>query len=283
MAKRRIPQALERLARAEAEFFAQAFLAPVDDGSRVHVGIAGVICSFSIEPRSFRGWGVFRPTSQKSARLQRSATLAERNAYLQRFPELRMILCGKANRTWLGMLPSSGDSRSNVQRIVPVRLVEEAGLFDCIVVRQIGPQYWFDAVEPKTDPALGSYLRQALESATLPADVRRPGLGLEQRQAYALEHARREQARREHEALHRDPQEQRLRAALDLAGARFLGYLEQGDVFTVTYELDGQQHVAAVNRGDLTVESAGICLSGRDTDFDLQSLVGVLRELNAIS
>jgi len=282
MAKRRIPQALARLARAEADFFAQDFLAPVDEGSRVHVGIAGVICSFSIEPRSFRGWGVFRPTSQKRARLQRAATLAERSRYLQRFPVSRVILCGRANRIWLGMLPSSTDSRAAVQRIVPVRLVEEAGLFDCIVVRRIGPQYWFDEVEPRTDPALASYLRQALEAATPPTEVRRPGLGLEQRQAYALEHARREQATQEREALHRDPQEQRLRAALELAGARFLGYHEHGDLFTVTYELDGTQHVAAVNRSDLTVESAGICLSGRDADFDLQSLVGVLRELHAI-
>jgi hypothetical protein len=55
-------------------------------------------------------------------------------------------------------------------------------------------------------------------------------------------------------------------------------YLERGDSYRVTYRVDGQRFTSSVNKEDLSVQIAGICLSGEDREFDLASLVGVLRE-----
>ena len=57
-----------------------------------------------------------------------------------------------------------------------------------------------------------------------------------------------------------------------------IDYLERADGIRVTYRVDGADYTTSVNKNDLTVQVAGICLSGEDQNFDLASLVGVLRE-----
>ena len=54
-------------------------------------------------------------------------------------------------------------------------------------------------------------------------------------------------------------------------------YLERPDGYTVEYTVDGHAHRSVVDR-ELRVVAAGICLSGGDRNFDLTSLVDVIRE-----
>ena len=106
---------------------------------------------------------------------------------------------------------------------------------------------------------------------TPPEQIRRRGLTAEQRAAYAVAHALRMEAER-------DRTEERLRAALAHAGGALAGYLERQDGYRVEFQIEGQRHVSLVAKDDLSIQLAGICLSGEDRHFDLQSLVGVLRE-----
>ena len=74
---------------------------------------------------------------------------------------------------------------------------------------------------------------------------------------------------------HRD--EERLQAALRLAGGTLREFRDRGDFWLVEWTTrDGERHTSAIGKRDLTVISAGICLSGGDRAFDLQSLVGVV-------
>jgi hypothetical protein len=271
----KVTDALNRLAAAEERFLASEFLAPVVQGGRVQVRIAGVICTLGIRPADFEGWGVFRPTSHSDATLVRQATLAERARYLELFPLIRLILVGKHEAHWLALPAHRADSRFQIDGTIPLRLVEEAQLFEVVEARFDGAQFWYVGPDPRWDPAAASYLRQQLALLTPPEKLHRSGLTAEERTAYALNHWPRYEA--SEEARH-SREEQRLRGALAHAGAELKGYVERQDVYTVTYEVDGQRHVSAVSKKDLSVQVAGICLSGEDQNFDLQSLVGVIRE-----
>ena len=267
---RHIRDLLNRLAADEERLLASDFLAPALRGGVVHVRIAGVVCRFRVEG-NFEGWGVFRPTGTGSARLLRPATLTERRRYLETFPLRRLILCQTERRGWLAWPAHQADHRFAGSDLLPVHLVEEGQSFEIIAARFDGLQCWYDSDEPRGDPSAAPYLREALRKRTPPEQVRRPGLSAEQRTAYALVYGLVREAER-------DRTEDRLRGALGHAGAELAGYVERDDGFRVEYEVDGERHVSLIGKDDLTVQVAGICLSGEDSRFDLQSLVGVLRE-----
>jgi hypothetical protein len=271
----RIHDALNRLAAAEERFLASEFLAPAVRGSQVQVRIAGVIRRLKIQPADYEGWGVFRPVSHAEARLVRSARLAERQRYLELLPLVRLILSRRGNDEWLAVPAHRADSRFHVEGLIPVRFVEDAQLFEVIQSRFDGAQFWYAGADPRWDPATATYLRQALDQMVHPDLLSRSGLTSEERTAYATNYWPRYEATAE---ARRSREEKRLRQALGHAGAELTDYVERQDVYTVTYEVDGQRHVSAISKMDLSVQVAGICLSGEDENFDLNSLVGVIRE-----
>lgn len=276
MAKSRaVTDALKRLAAAEERFLSSEFLSPVIRGRQVLGRIAGVICALRIRPVEFQGWGVFRPVSHSDAALVRQAKLAERQRYLDLFPLVRLILAERCEQQWSALPAHRADSRFQIEGMITVHLVEEAQLFDVIEARFDGTRFWFAGPDSRWDPAMASYLRKELGSLIPPDKVHRSGLTSEERAAYALNYWPRYEATEE---ARQSREERRLRSALEHAGAELKNYVERQDVYTVTYEVDGQRHVSAVAKKDLSVQVAGICLSGEDQNFDLQSLVGVIRE-----
>ena len=154
-------------------------------------------------------------------------------------------------------------------------MVEEAQQFDVVRARFDGTSFWFESLDASRNPGTAAYLRQQLQQETEPNHLDRPGLTPEERLAYSLCLVQETAARQPATAA--DPA-RRLREALAQAGAEMVDYLERDDSYRVTYNIGGQQHVSAVRKNDLTIQVAGICLSGEDQKFDLTSLVGVLRE-----
>lgn len=290
---------LARLADREQAFLEREFLAPAVAHGKIQVRIAGVVCTLTVEPKTFRGYGVFRPLSHTHAQLVRPATLAERRNYLALFPQIRLILCRQSRGTWYGCAASFGDRRLELAGLAPILLVDEAQALETVCVRFDGSSFWFEELDARQDPATPPYLRAALADRLPPEQLARKGLTAEQRAAYELLHweltgpagTEEEPTAQQPGAKHRrrsrrgrappvesDPVRQRLHENLSHAGAALVDYLERGDSFRVTYLVGNQRYTSSVDKRDLTVHVAGICLSGEDQNFDLASLVGVLQE-----
>jgi hypothetical protein len=275
MKRTNIHNLISRLADGEAQFLRTQFLAPVMGEGTVRVRIAGAICRLRIRPRDFAGWGVFHPTSFNDASHKRDATLRERRDYLALFPAVRLILVSREGPTWLAQPAQFADNRFKAEGAIPVHLVDDAEAFDTVVARFDGERFWFDEVDPQADPTAAAYLREAMLHPRHPRTLTRPGLTPEQRAAYSAEHTERLRRRL---ASERATGEYRVREALEHAGARLRGLNERHGFYQVTYTVDGRRHTSVIRKNDLTVQSAGICLSGMDATFDLASLVSVLRE-----
>jgi hypothetical protein len=278
-----IDDILGRLEEAEREFIGREFLTPVIPRGRTVVRIAGVFCELrKIRdlPEAYRGWAVLKALSTHHAEFVRPATLSQTHSYLQLLPRVRLILLDPRGKDWLCIPAHRGDGRFSIDGPVTLQL-PEPGLerFETVLARFDGRLFWYQGRDPGRNPAIAAYLREQLLAAEAgavppdPAELHRPGLTPEEREAYGLVMGRRAEKLQ-------DQTESRLKGALRHSGARYLSYYERDNTYVVRYQIDGQEHVSRVSTEDLTVLTSGICLAGQDERFDLTSLVGVLREAN---
>lgn len=266
----------EKLAAAEDAFFTSQFFSPVLKNSPIRVRIAGVVVTLKVtQPKDYFGWGVFSAINFKTAKFVRDPNLREKEEYFKLFPKLRLILCRKDDNNWFGIPASQSDGRFKITGTVPIQLATEVQLFDIVQACFDGTNVWFEQIDSRHSPKTSVYLRENLAKLVEVAKLDVSGLTIEEKDAYAL-------------ALHiaveadaeakRDKQEERIKTALHRVGAKYKSYIERGDTYTIEFTVNNRTHRSVVKKDNLAVESAGICLAGTDRNFDLQSLVGVIKE-----
>jgi hypothetical protein len=293
-----------RLSREAQALQGREILAPVLPGGRIRTRLGGLVYEF--RPQSpFVGWGHFRPLDAHTAEPVGEALPWERAAYLELFPLLRVVLlwpdpAGRVGGTWWALPYNGSDAR------------QRFGLdpFEPLPVRLCDPT---DGAERFARvPAHAEWLRDALAAAEAPERFR-PGLAASERHALLLAQmralkladraeetpaaidraaasdaaGRERNPRRQRELLHRVAGtarlERRLRRALEKAEATLLGYSEttnpdgtSAGIVVEWSDSGGRHRYRSLLDPGLGVVSSGICLSGRDGDFDLTSLVSVM-------
>ncbi|MBW4558499.1 MAG: hypothetical protein KME59_21745 [Trichormus sp. ATA11-4-KO1] len=268
-----IHKLINQIADAEAKLYTTQFLAPCVKGGRVRTRVAGMTYTFNPKPSKFAGWGIFQPVDEKTAKVVEEADLPQIAEYLQNFPQIRLRLAQQLQgQTWLAYPVNEADMRQRFQVVKPVavHLVTEGIVFEQIIARWHGQSCWFEEVDRRTDPVIVETLQSAIKQLIPALELQFKGMTPEIRIVYEL-------ATKRLEGFGQQRDERRLQKALQMGGGELQQFHDRGDYWTVDWTTtDGVRHSSAIAKTDLTVISSGICLSGRDRDFDLQSLVGVM-------
>ncbi|HLL72198.1 MAG TPA: hypothetical protein VK363_12225 [Pyrinomonadaceae bacterium] len=275
---------IKTLAAQEEAVRGGRFLAPCVAGGRVRVSLDGLAYSFRPRPRRFEGWGVFEPIDDAAARVVEAATLPQVAGYLRLLKPLRVRLVERLRgQTWLAYPSNVEDARQGfgVRGELQVHLVSACARFEGAVAYTDGCNWFFGETDRRADARVAERLGKLLRQGVEPDYITWKGITPETRAAYAIaaefapefSHVRR---RREADRA-KQREEARLRNALALNGGRLVDFDDEGENWGVRWQTrQGENFVSTVAKRDLTVVSAGICLSGYDSDFDLQSLVGVV-------
>lgn len=289
MGKINLNKLITTLAKQEGETLAVPFLSPCVVGGRVRVLVGGLIRCFKA-PAKYEGWGMFLADSLASNRAQVTgpADIVRIQEYLELFPSLRVRLIRPLQgQTWLAWPVNEGDCRQRLGRVEPllVHLVTEGARFEQAVVRIDGQTLWFQELDRRADPLDVDFLNQEFSKLTSLENLTRSGLTPEAKTTYSILVTQElefqaQQVKLELERI-RSTVEGRLKHALKVGGGELQTHLDRGDHWVVGWQdSQGNNHSSAISKDNLTVISSGICLSGRDGHFDLESLVGVVEQGN---
>jgi len=269
-----------KMAAEERKLSAQVFIAPVVAGRRLRVRVLGLVYEMDVEDKSFAGWALLKMVAGGRAAVVGTPSAQQIGEYLKLFPRVRLVLLENHDGLWWAVSAQRDRSGFKIERPVPVQLVSRAGSFDTIYARFDGASFWFDSLDRRRDPGVARTLRQHLDNDLKPIDLRARGMVPAERDAYIITWvARHPEALIAPGQIRPETETDRLQRALQHAGASLDAYWQtNAGAITVRFLVDGATRVCEVRPGDYTVMSAGICLSGEDMNFDLASLVGVLRE-----
>lgn len=262
---------IDHFQNAESEIIGSEFIAPILPGRQVQIRISGIVCKLRIIGRFQVGWRILRVVSMQEARIIKPASNTQIQQYLKLLPKVHVLMVlAEDNGDWLA-LKQKGDTRFVIEGMLRIKYATGIQPLSWVISRFDGQTFFYHTLDRRSNLSNSAFLRDSLLKEKPPETLRRSGLMPEEREAYQMIFDA-------VMASKRNPVEVRLEEALEVGGGKLTSFIEHSDRYSVTFDVDGHSHTSHVNKNDLTVLSSGICLSGMDRIFDLQSLVGVFRE-----
>ena len=263
---------ISRLGEKEKDLLSNEFISPVFDNIKIATRVSGVIYQLKI-PDTKPGWYKFKAKNPNEATVIAEADLSDIENYLKRLPNIRVVLVQRSGRKFLAIPHKQNSFGLDPVNPIWVLLPDDQALdFDTVIVRYDSVRFWYHGQDPKSDGAKNEYLRESFTDNIDSDRLKFPGLTLEDKMAYSMRYAI------DKEAMEKKT-EFKLKNAIEHGGGDFVSFVEKSDHFRVTYKVDRRQYTSTVTKdNNLSILSAGICLSGQDSKFDLKSIIPVLRE-----
>ena len=224
-------------------------------------------------PETKPGWYRIKAKNVKSAKIVGPAEINEIEEYLKHFDRIHVVLVMRKGNLYLAQLQKSNKLKLPTEVLVEVLLPGDQALeFDRVTARFDGGNFWFEDIDPSNDATKGEYLREALKKRTTPEKISYSGLTFEEKAAYAIRHQLDGHLKKE---MAKDD----LKSHVEHAGGKYIRHDEKSDFFSITYAVDGQEYTSVISKDPThRVITAGICLTGEDRNFDMKSLITVVRE-----
>lgn len=261
---------IRKLAKEEGDLLTKEIFAPYfPTDSFIETQIAGIRYKLRTQKRKKYGFGIFRPQSSKFASFVREASEEQAERYLNLLPEVKGILVFQTDFWYCIPINRNSYQHLGFADLTSVLQVSDAQAFDYFVGRFDGRIIWFQELDPNCDIEKIETLKEQAKTEKL---SKIKGLTPEDKIAFELSIKK----KAEQQAL---TFEGRLKAIFSKKGASLDSYKEIGNQIEVKWKSKkGEYYTSIVRKKDLTIVSAGICLSNEDTKFDLHSLIGVVSQ-----
>jgi hypothetical protein len=265
---------IKKIGEKEDVLTKNIFISPIYGNEYVVTRINGLVHKLGIPDSTKPGWYKIKARNFKKAKIVGEADFMEVEEYLKLLTKIRVVLVYKKDELYFGVPLKNNSAGFDVSELVPVFLTSDdhVGPFEKVICGFDGANLWYYQNDISSDPARTEYLKGSFDKFIRPEKIQHTGLTLEEKIAYTLRFNLDKKAR---ESL----KEVSIKSNVEFAGGEFVKFTERNDHISVTYKIGGQQYTSYVTKDESHhVLTAGVCLSGRDRDYDLTSLITVLRE-----
>lgn len=273
-----ILETIDRIGQQEEMITEKEIISPVFFNRKIVTRIEGIVLFLDI-PQIDPGWYSFKAINNKRAKVISPADIDKIQKYLKFLPKIRLILVFKKKKAFYGIPMKGNNWGFKITDLLPIYLFDDtAEEFAKCICRYDGANLWFDSIDMSGDPIKTDYLRESLKKLKTPGRIKHSGLTIEEKIAYNIKY-------KLDKKIIEESKKTKIQRDVEFAGGKFVESKERSDHLFVTYMVDGQKFNSVISKDPKhQVITAGICLTDDDTgrkgdkDFDLKSLVSVIRE-----